>query len=189
MNQRGFFFDADRCVNCHACEAACQAANGLAPNTDWRKVIEVWQGEFPNVARTFASLSCLHCAEPPCQNVCPAGAISKRLEDGIVVVDRQLCMGCHECYDMCPRRAPQFGADGIMAKCDFCLEIGRAPACAAACPAGALLSGAMEELAGPAAKRGGKRLGGKENPSMLIAHHGPELPINALVMGERAPGA
>ena len=182
--QRGFFFDADRCVNCHACEVACQAAHGLSPVTHFRKGVEVWRGGLPEVTRTFVSISCLHCADPPCQRACPVGAISKRPDDGIVVVDRELCTGCRECYAACPRHAPQFGADGVMAKCDLCLELGSAPACAAACPADALFSGAMERLADLAAKRGGKRLGGPEHPSMLIAHHGSELPINALIIGD-----
>ena len=101
-----------------------------------------------------------------------------------MVVDKQLCTGCRECYAACPRHAPQFGSDGMMGKCDLCLGIGSAPACAAACPAAALFSGTMEELADLAAKRGGRRLGGAEGPSMLVAYHGIELPIDALVIGE-----
>src|SRR5512136_1088820 len=95
--QYGFCFDADRCVMCHACEVACKASNSLEPGVNWRKVIEIWQGEFPDVTRTFVSLSCLHCAQPSCLPACPTGAISKRETDGIVIVDQDLCNGCREC--------------------------------------------------------------------------------------------
>lgn len=175
--QRGFLFDAGRCVLCHACEVACQAAHGLSPQMQWRKVVEVWEGHFPAVTRTFVSISCLHCAEPPCQRACPSGAISKRTENGVVVVDGQLCTGCRECYEACPRRVPQFGADGVMGKCDLCLDRA-APACAAACPTAALRSGTMAELADLARKRGGKRLAGAEGPALFVC--GPQIPVELM---------
>ena len=80
--QYGFYFDVDRCVYCHTCETACKATRDVGPGISWRKVIEIWAGEFPDVSRTFVSLSCLHCAEPACEQACPTGAISKRAEDG-----------------------------------------------------------------------------------------------------------
>jgi anaerobic dimethyl sulfoxide reductase subunit B (iron-sulfur subunit) len=184
--QYGFFFDADRCIMCHACELACKGTRDLELGVQWRKVVEIWQGEFPDVTRTFVSLSCLHCAEPPCRAACPTGAISKRAEDGIVIVDANKCTGCQECYLACPYGVPQFGTDGTMQKCDFCLERGMTPACTSPCPADALFFGTMEELAAMATEKAGEKLTDAAGPSMFISNtRGPELRAGSLVVGQR----
>ncbi len=54
----------------------------------WRRVTTVESGAYPDARIVNVSLSCMHCGKPACMAVCPAGAISKRTEDGIVVVDR-----------------------------------------------------------------------------------------------------
>jgi anaerobic dimethyl sulfoxide reductase subunit B (iron-sulfur subunit) len=81
--------------------------------------------------------------------VCPTGAISRRDEDGVVLVDHDLCIGCHSCELACPFGAPKFPQDGKMAKCDLCVirkEHGMKPACVLVCPARALDAGPVEEL-------------------------------------------
>ena len=182
--QYGFYFDADRCIMCHTCELACKSTHDVEPGVQWRKVVEIWEGEFPDVSRTFVSLSCLHCAEPPCVDVCPNGAITKRSEDGIVIVDRDECTGCGECFYACPYQVPQFGADGLMQKCDFCLEQGKEPACTAPCPADALSFGTMDELSRMAAAKGAEKLAGDTAPSMFIANRrGATIPAENLVIG------
>jgi anaerobic dimethyl sulfoxide reductase subunit B (iron-sulfur subunit) len=182
--QYGFYFDADRCVMCRACEMACKSTRNLEPGVRWRKVVEIWEGEFPDVSRTFVSLSCLHCAEPACIDACPNGAITKRAEDGIVIVDKNECTGCGECYYACPYQVPQFGADGKMQKCDFCLEQGREPACVATCPADALFYGTMDELSRLAAEKGAEKLDGDTIPSMYLANRQrASIPAESLVIG------
>ena len=57
---------------------------------------------------TSLPLMCQHCEEPPCVDVCPTNASMKR-EDGIVLVDRHLCIGCHICADVCPTGYIQMG--------------------------------------------------------------------------------
>lgn len=184
--QYGFYFDADRCVMCHTCEVACKGTHNLELGVKWRKVVEIWAGEFPDVSRTFVSLSCLHCAEPPCEPACPTGAISKRAEDGIVVVDKDKCDGCQKCYEACPYGIPQFGADGTMQKCDFCLERGIEPACVAPCPADALFYGTMEELAEKASEPAAEKLSGTTGPSMFIRNkRGAIIATDNLVVGQK----
>jgi Fe-S-cluster-containing dehydrogenase component len=99
---------------------------------------------------------------------CPTGAISKRGEDGIVVVDKEKCNGCQDCLTACPFGVPQFGNDGIMQKCDFCLELGGEPACVAHCPAEALHCGTMEELLKLATEKAAEKFNGPTEPSIFI---------------------
>jgi anaerobic dimethyl sulfoxide reductase subunit B (iron-sulfur subunit) len=91
----------------------------------------------------------MHCADPQCVKTCPADAIKKRPEDGIVMVDRDKCIGCRTCEKSCPFGAPQFGSDGKMQKCDLCLSAvnpGESlPPCAETCPTKALVVRQMDE--------------------------------------------
>jgi anaerobic dimethyl sulfoxide reductase subunit B (iron-sulfur subunit) len=168
--QYGFFYDVSRCVQCRTCEVACKSFRNVEPGLKWRRVVETWSGEFPNITRTFLSLACMHCVKPACAAVCPTGAIIKRAEDGIVVVDRDKCNGCQECFYACPFGIPQFGHDGIMQKCDFCIESGGEPACAASCPAEAIHYGTMEGLAELATGKSAERLTGPTEPSIFITN-------------------
>jgi DMSO reductase iron-sulfur subunit len=144
--QYGFYFDEGRCIQCHTCELACKSTHNLEPGIKWRRVIETWDGNYPNITRTFFSLSCMHCENPPCIPACPTGAISKRMKDGIVLVDRAKCNGCKECLPACPYDVPQFGKDGIMQMCDYCTSISSNPACTISCPAEALFFGKLDDL-------------------------------------------
>ncbi len=165
--QYGFYYDASRCIQCHTCEVACKSTRGLEQGVKWRRVIETWGGEYPNVTRTFFSLACMHCGKPACAAVCLTGAIIKRVEDGIVVVDRDKCNGCQDCFAACPYGVPQFGADGTMQKCDFCVETGREPACALSCPSEALNFGTLNELMKMTAGKSAKRMEGTTEPSII----------------------
>ena len=120
----------------------------------------------------------MHCTRPACAEVCPTDAINKRAEDGIVVVDRDKCNGCQDCFSACPYGVPQFGYDGTMQKCDFCIEIGGGPACAASCPAEALNFGTLGELLEMAPGKATKRMDGPTEPSVIIAG---KLPVASLI--------
>jgi anaerobic dimethyl sulfoxide reductase subunit B (iron-sulfur subunit) len=82
-------------------------------------------------------------------------AISKRKEDGIVVVDSELCLGrekCREkCLKACPYGSPQFGSDpdAKMRKCNFCLDRWlekKVPVCVEACPMRAFDAGPLNGM-------------------------------------------
>jgi anaerobic dimethyl sulfoxide reductase subunit B (iron-sulfur subunit) len=158
--QYGFYIDTDRCVGCHACELACKSWNGLEPAVRWRRVLDAWHGDFPEVSRRSFSISCMHCEKPSCRDACPEKAISKRSEDGIVIVDPARCSGCRTCASACPFFIPQYGRNGIMQKCNLCQEKlirGDAPSCVATCPGEALKFGTIESLAAHSLARSGKR--------------------------------
>jgi anaerobic dimethyl sulfoxide reductase subunit B (iron-sulfur subunit) len=170
VKQYGFYFDSERCIQCRTCEVACSSIHNTEPGIKWRRVIEIWSGEFPDVTRTFFSYACMHCGKPACEVVCPTGAISKRAEDGIVVVDRDKCNGCQECFLVCPYDVPQFGADGTMQMCDFCVELGNEPACVAHCPTEALHYGTIDKQPELPAGKVAEKIYGTTEPSVIIIH-------------------
>jgi anaerobic dimethyl sulfoxide reductase subunit B (iron-sulfur subunit) len=117
-------------------------------------VLTIEEGQFPDVFVAHLTTSCYHCADPACIPACPAGAITKRDEDGIVVIDREKCLGrdqCDSCLQVCTYDAPQFGAEANAKaqKCDLCrdrLDEGKPPICVAACPMRALDAGPLDAL-------------------------------------------
>ena len=151
----GFYFDQTRCTGCDVCIVACKDWNNVpAGPASWRQVLTIEEGKFPNLFVAFLATSCYHCAEPACVIACPSGAITKRKNDGIVVVDQEKCWGrdhCDLCWQACPYRSPQFGSEpnAKMQKCDFCLdrlEENKPPICVAACPLRALDAGPVDKL-------------------------------------------
>jgi len=134
-------FESGKCTQCHGCEIACKAWRELGYGVQYRRVLNLWQGEYPRVKNASLSLACLHCVEPACADVCPEDAISKSATDGLVVVDEARCNGCGLCADACAFGVPQFGENGLMQKCDLCSgrQSGNvSPPCVDTCPGEAL---------------------------------------------------
>ena len=104
MTRWAMVADLERCVGCQTCTAACRHANATSPAVQWRKVLDVEAGSFPNVNRTFVPVGCQHCADPPCMHVCPTTATRQRA-DGIVTIDYDICIGCAYCDVACPYQA------------------------------------------------------------------------------------
>jgi anaerobic dimethyl sulfoxide reductase subunit B (iron-sulfur subunit) len=153
--QTGLYFDQTRCTGCYACVVACKDWHDVpAGPASWCRVETIEKGKFPDVFVAFLARFCYHCAEPACVSACPVGAITKREEDGIVVVDREKCLGkdnCDMCLQACVYAAPQFGAEpnAKMQKCDLCIDRlaeGKQPICVAGCPMRALDAGPLDEL-------------------------------------------
>jgi len=146
-------FYPELCIQCHGCETACKMWRNLPCGIKYRRVLNLWDGTYPKIKSKSLSLSCLHCTDPACEKACPVGAISKR-EDGRVLVDTDLCIGCKTCAKACPFGVPQFakGKGHVMQKCDLCagqpLE-NTDPPCVATCPGKAL----MPEMVTPEEKK------------------------------------
>lgn len=159
--QYGFYHNSSACTGCKACVIACKDKNDLPVGVNWRRVYQYEGGGWVSDARhpdmmvandVFVyslSISCNHCADPMCVKVCPVQAISKN-EEGIVTINKDLCIGCRYCEWACPYAAPQFNEDkGYMTKCNFCQDLlakGENPACVDACVMRALDFGEIEEL-------------------------------------------
>ncbi|MBM3118341.1 MAG: 4Fe-4S dicluster domain-containing protein [Chloroflexi bacterium] len=185
--QLGFYIDQSRCTGCYTCTVACKDWHDIpAGPVNWRWVVTVEDGKYPKVFVAFLSLSCLHCAEPSCMSVCPVDAISKRQEDGIVVVDQEACLGkeaCGQCKEACPYVAPQFSADdgAKIQMCHLCVDRwqeGKKPVCVEACPMWALDAGPLEELEakyGKVKEVEGFKFVEKNRPSVVLKAREPEL--------------
>jgi Fe-S-cluster-containing dehydrogenase component len=153
--QYGFVLDQRRCIGCHACTVACKSENEV-PIGDfrtWVKYTEV--GEFPAVRRHFAVLRCNQCTAAPCVTICPVIALHKR-PDGIVDLDKDVCIGCKACMQACPYDALYLNEDtGGAEKCHFCahrIEQGLKPACEVVCPEVAIISGDLHDPNSPASR-------------------------------------
>jgi Fe-S-cluster-containing dehydrogenase component len=155
----GLVIDLDTCVGCHACAVNCKEWNtgghsaplpdtdpyGKEPDGVWFNRIHSYEAGCGSTSKTVNfPRSCLHCEEPQCVTVCPTGASYKRAEDGIVLVNADICIGCKLCSWACPYGAREFDEDaGVMKKCTLCIdriynetlpEAEREPACVATCP-------------------------------------------------------
>ncbi len=138
----GMTIDINRCVGCQTCTIACKQANDTPPGVQWRRVLDVETGKFPDVERLFLVIGCQHCAEPSCVPVCPTGATRQR-DDAMVTIDYDLCIGCASCAVACPYQARTivhkqewyYGREtvqekavahaerlGVAQKCTFCAE-------------------------------------------------------------------
>ncbi len=154
--QYGFHIDQQNCIGCFTCQIACKDKNNLAADLRWRKVHEFHGGTTleengvyrSSVYSNWLSLACNHCEKPKCVENCPTGAMHKRAEDGIVLVDQDKCIGCGYCVWSCPYEVPQVH-EKTATKCNFCVDLqaqGKNPACVDACIMRVLHFGPIEEL-------------------------------------------
>ena len=147
--QYGMVIDVRRCIGCHACTVACKSEFDvpLGENRAWVEYVE--KGEYPNVGRSFLPRLCNHCSEPPCVSVCPTNATYKREQDGIVVVDPGLCIGCKYCIQACPYDARFLNpVTKVAEKCDFCIHrVSKdlVPSCVNTCVGGARIFGDLSD--------------------------------------------
>jgi Fe-S-cluster-containing dehydrogenase component/formate-dependent nitrite reductase membrane component NrfD len=147
--------DQTRCIGCHACTTACKSENDVPVGVSRTYVKSVDVGVFPQVRRVFQVTRCNQCADPPCVAVCPTQAMFQR-PDGIVDVDKDLCIGCKACMAACPYDAIFINPrDHSAEKCNMCahrLDIGLEPACVTVCPTEAILVGDLNDPASPVAQ-------------------------------------
>jgi formate dehydrogenase iron-sulfur subunit len=158
-----FLCDAERCIECNGCVTACKNTNEVPWGVNRRRVVTMNQGV---PGEKSISVACMHCSDAPCMAVCPVDVFYQTSE-GVVLHDKDGCIGCGYCFYACPFGAPQFpqtgafGMRGKMDKCTFCaggpeadgspeefakygqnrLAEGKLPACAEMCSTKALLGG------------------------------------------------
>jgi Fe-S-cluster-containing dehydrogenase component len=152
MSQKVLLIHLDNCVRCYACEVACREEHGLTFETKsrWCQVMTIeprWI--YDEMHMDFVPVICFQCDDPLCVSLCPVDAISKR-NDGIVVVDEEVCTGCKFCIYGCPYGAMFYDeVRGVAGKCDLCtsrIHGGQEPACVQHCIGGALQFLTRKEL-------------------------------------------
>jgi tetrathionate reductase subunit B len=173
----GLLIDSRRCKSeCQACAKACAKENALTPgsgrpsqNSQWLRKIDL--KDKLTGREVSLPMMCQHCAKPPCVDVCPTGASMQRA-DGIVLVDRHICIGCRYCIMACPYQARSFvheplhaqnpevpRGQGCVEGCTLCVhrvDKGQQPACVEACQdsgGGAMLFGDLNDPTSEIAKR------------------------------------
>ncbi|MEJ2031091.1 MAG: 4Fe-4S dicluster domain-containing protein, partial [Maritimibacter sp.] len=151
---------ASKCsTDCNDCVTACKVENGwggeaetetVSPEQAPEWIRKVTLREASTGRETSAPVMCQHCENAPCVDVCPTGASMQRA-DGIVLVDRHICIGCRYCMMACPIKARSFvhaplhdqkgnapRGQGTVEACNLCaprIDRGRIPACVEACEA------------------------------------------------------
>lgn len=183
----GILIDTNQCdAGCDKCVSACQSENGWGKSetksspeqqAQWIRKVEL---KDPNTGHQQSlPVMCQHCEHPPCVDVCPTGASMKR-EDGIVLVDKHICIGCRYCMMACPYKARSFiheeikdqltnapRGKGTVESCTMCVtrvDAGGTPACVESCPGKngkAMVFGDLNDPESEIAKRL-KQFGGKQ---------------------------
>ena len=163
MARMKFLCDAERCIECNACTVACKNENDVPWGINRRRLVTLNDGQS---GEKSISISCMHCTDAPCIAVCPVSCIYQT-DIGVVLHNKDVCIGCGYCFYACPFGAPQFpqstnfGSRGKMDKCTFCaggpeeadgeesyqkygrnrIAEGKLPLCAEVCSTRSLLAG------------------------------------------------
>ena len=186
----GILIDTAKCGNgCNDCVTACHEENGIEASNhpdhnnqltsqQWIRKVKL-RDKLTNHVVSLPMM-CQHCENPPCVDVCPTGASFKRV-DGIVLVDRHICIGCRYCMMACPYKARSFAHEvvdnkvdfqprgkGTVESCTMCVhrvDSDGTPACVEACSAaehGAMVFGDLKnpesEISKQLVKHGGKQI-------------------------------
>lgn len=168
-NSFGCLTDLSACVGCRSCEEACNKQNNLPvpktsfddksvfdekrrPTASAYTVVNRYQNPKDEGKPVYRKVQCNHCLEPSCATACPIHAYSKTPE-GAVRYDEDLCFGCRYCMVACPFYVPAFDYESALkpkiVKCTMCyprVKNGGIPACAEACPTGAITFGKRDDL-------------------------------------------
>jgi len=167
--------DVSSCIGCKACQVACMQWNDLRdevgtnvgtydnPNDltpfSWTvmRFSEVEVKRDSTAANQETTLEwlirkdgCMHCADPGCLKACPAPGAIVQYGNGIVDFISENCIGCGNCVTGCPFDVPRISKkDNKAYKCSLCSDrvgVGLEPACAKACPTGAIRFGSKEDM-------------------------------------------
>jgi len=166
--------DVSRCIGCKACQSACEEWNDLRDDVGINVGVydnphdlsaKSWTlmrfTEYENAGGELEWLirkdGCMHCSDPGCLKACPSPGAIVQYANGIVDFVEENCIGCGYCVKGCPFNIPRISSEDRKAyKCTLCSDrvaVGQAPACAKACPTGAIMFGTKEAMIEQASDR------------------------------------
>jgi len=138
----------------------------------WMRIQEKERGQFPRVKVAYTPTLCMHCDEPACMKKSVNGEIYRRL-DGIIIIDPQKAVGCHELVSACPYGVIFWNEQSqVPQKCTLCahlLDSGyKEPRCVEACPTGALSFGDLDDKNSPVSRMTASGLAVPLNPDLRM---------------------
>jgi Fe-S-cluster-containing dehydrogenase component len=144
----GMTINLNNCDGCLACMVACDQEHNLSNGANWMYVFTYEDDHQDD--ENFLVRPCQHCTDSPCTKVCPVGARHTREQDGLVLTDYEICIGCRYCEVSCPYGVNYFQwgepdvpdseidddhqyderdrwvgsrpPEGVMGKCTFCVD-------------------------------------------------------------------
>ncbi|MCF8304750.1 MAG: 4Fe-4S dicluster domain-containing protein [Bacteroidales bacterium] len=171
----GYGIDIEKCIGCGRCANACKLENNVSKEpfyfrtwveqytikNDGEVKVESPNGGIDGFTQTvpeedifksfFVPKMCNHCYKSPCVQVCPVGATYES-PDGVVLVDKDYCLGCRYCVQACPYGCRYIDPiEKVVDKCTFCYHRiikGKTTACIEVCPTNARLMGDLNDKSG-----------------------------------------
>jgi Fe-S-cluster-containing dehydrogenase component len=147
----------DRCTGCDSCVAACKFENNLGLGVNWNRVVPVGPvGTHPDLEMYWIPGQCQQCESAACISVCPTGASYRDAETGVVLINKESCIGCHYCAYACPYGVRAYNEkEHVMEKCTLCNHLtadGTMPACVVCCTTGARFYGDLDDPSSEASR-------------------------------------
>ena len=134
------YVNEEWCLGCHLCEYNCAFANSGKTNmvNALKNVVINPRIKVEENNGVCFAVQCRHCEEPLCVKGCITGALT--VNDGLISIDQNKCVGCYTCILTCPYGAIMPSHAGVVQKCELCIENSSGePACVKGCPNNAIV--------------------------------------------------